>query len=165
MDQFSILGEVVTVDAAKRVENSWDFEVDAWSRFWKWNLIKIFARICDMTWTLGFAVPSAMFKVTFLNEEEKFSHQLFFLFSWGRIEINQGQRLTFQFRNFSVSKLLPNLWGFSFRKIWFRKKSLGFRLKKNLVLEKSLGFRKFGFGKKSLGFSSEKIWSRKKVSV
>ena len=30
------------------------------------------------------------------------------------------QRLTFRFRNFSVSKLLPNLWGFRFRKIWFR---------------------------------------------
>ena len=51
------------------------------------------------------------------------------------------QRLTFRFRNFSVSKLLPNLWGILFRfwKIWFRKKSLS-----------------FGF---------EKIWSRKKVSV
>ena len=54
-------------------------------------------------------------------------------------QLRYGQRLTFRFRNFSVSKLLPNLWGFRFRKIWFRKKSLG-----------------FGF---------EKIWSRKKVSV
>ena len=48
------------------------------------------------------------------------------------------QRLTFRFRNFSVSKLLPNLWGFQFRfqKIWYRKKSLG------------IGFGKFGIGKK-----------------
>ena len=45
---------------------------------------------------------------------------------------------------------------FRFRKIWFRKKSLGFGKiwsRKNLVSEKSLGF---GFGK---------IWSQKKVSV
>ena len=30
----------------KIVMFSWDFEVDAWSRFWKWNLIKI----CVWTW-------------------------------------------------------------------------------------------------------------------
>ena len=65
----------------------------------------------------------------------------------------------------SVSKLLPNLWGFRFRKIWFRKKSLGFGFGKiwsrkkvsvsvseNLVSAKSLGF---GFGKSGLG--KEKI--------
>ena len=26
-----------------------DFEVNAWSRFWRWNLIKICVRTCDMT--------------------------------------------------------------------------------------------------------------------
>ena len=92
------------------------------------------------------------------------------------------QRLTFRFRNFSVSKLLPIFWRFRFRyrKIWFRKKSLGFgfekiwsrkkvsvsvsenlvsekksrfRFRKTLVSEKSLGFGfgKFGIVKKSLG--------------
>ena len=27
----------------------WDFEVDAWSRFWRWNLMKICVRTSDMT--------------------------------------------------------------------------------------------------------------------
>ena len=47
-----------------------DFEVDAWSRFWRWNLIKICVWTCDMTLrsyfgkmnsTLGSVVPLAMF--------------------------------------------------------------------------------------------------------
>ena len=31
----------------------WDFEDDAWSRFWRWNLIKICSWICDklVSWT------------------------------------------------------------------------------------------------------------------
>ena len=29
----------------------WDFEVNAWSRFWRWNLIKICVWTCDMTYT------------------------------------------------------------------------------------------------------------------
>ena len=50
----------------------WDFEVDAWSRFWR-CLMKICVRICDMTSrsyfgkmtsTLGSVVPLAMFKYT-----------------------------------------------------------------------------------------------------
>ena len=47
------------------------------------------------------------------------------------------QRLTFWFRNFSDSKLLPIFWGFRFRKIRYWKKSLGF------------SFGKIGIGKKS----------------
>ena len=39
----------------------WDFEVDAWSRFLKWNLIKICIWSCDMNSTLGSVVPLAMF--------------------------------------------------------------------------------------------------------
>ena len=27
----------------------WDFEIDAWSRFWRWNLIKTCVRTCDLT--------------------------------------------------------------------------------------------------------------------
>ena len=27
----------------------WDFEVDAWSRFWRWSFIKICVWTCDMT--------------------------------------------------------------------------------------------------------------------
>ena len=38
----------------------WDFEVDAWSRFWRWNLIN-FVWTCDMNSTLGSVVPLAMF--------------------------------------------------------------------------------------------------------
>ena len=38
-----------------------DFEVDAWSRFWRWNLIKICVWTCDMNSILGFVVPLAMF--------------------------------------------------------------------------------------------------------
>ena len=39
----------------------WDFEVDAWSRSWRCNLIKIFVWTCDMNSTLGSFVPLAMF--------------------------------------------------------------------------------------------------------
>ena len=39
----------------------WDFEVDAWSRFWRWNMIKICVWTCDMNSTLGSVVPLAMF--------------------------------------------------------------------------------------------------------
>ena len=48
----------------------WDFEVDSWSRFWRWNLSKLFVRTHDMTSrsyfgemnsTLGSVVPLAMF--------------------------------------------------------------------------------------------------------
>ena len=48
----------------------WGFEVAAWSGLWKWNLIKICLRTCDMTYrsyfgdqnsTLGSVVPLAMF--------------------------------------------------------------------------------------------------------
>ena len=72
--------------------------------------------------------------------------------------LGHQQRLTFRFRNFSVSKLLPNIWGFrfrfrkiSFRKISFRKKVSVSVSKKIWSRKKSLGFGfgKFGFGKKS----------------
>ena len=39
----------------------WDFEVDTCSRFWRWNLIKICVRTCNMNSTLGSVVPLAMF--------------------------------------------------------------------------------------------------------
>ena len=37
----------------------WDFEDDAWSRFWRWNLICVWT--CDKNSTLGSVVPLAMF--------------------------------------------------------------------------------------------------------
>ena len=40
----------------------WVFEVNALSRFWNWNLIKICVRVCDMISTLGSVVPLAMFE-------------------------------------------------------------------------------------------------------
>ena len=54
----------------------WDFEVDAWSRFWRWNLIKICVWTCDttsrsyfgeMNSTLGSVVPLAMFHFTAIS--------------------------------------------------------------------------------------------------
>ena len=39
----------------------WDFEDDAWSRFWRWNSIKICVWTCDKNSTLGSVVPLAMF--------------------------------------------------------------------------------------------------------
>ena len=39
----------------------WDFEGDNCSRFWRWNLIKICVRPCNMNSTLGSVVPLAMF--------------------------------------------------------------------------------------------------------
>ena len=55
----------------------------------------------------------------------------------------------------SVSKNLVSekKYRFRFRKIWYRKRGLGF------------GIGKFGLEKKSIGFGFEKFWSRKKVSV
>ena len=95
-----------------------------------------------------------------------------FLLSSPRAE-SARQRLTFRFRNFSVSKLLPIFWGFRFRfrKIWYRKKSFSFGFgkfgigKKVSVSEKfGLGkkspFRKIWYWKKSIGFGE--IWYRKK---
>ena len=45
----------------ERLMFGWDFEVDAWSRFWRWNLIKICVWTCDKNSTLGSVVPLAMF--------------------------------------------------------------------------------------------------------
>ena len=51
---------------------SWDFEVDSWLRFWRWNLSKLCVRTHDMTSrsyfgkmnsTLGSVVPLAMFRL------------------------------------------------------------------------------------------------------
>ena len=39
----------------------WDFEDYAWSRFWRWDLIRIFVWTCHMNSTLGSVVPLAMF--------------------------------------------------------------------------------------------------------
>ena len=53
---------------------SWDFEVDSWLRFWRWNLSKLCVRTHDMTSrsyfgkmnsTLGSVVPLAMFVYVF----------------------------------------------------------------------------------------------------
>ena len=45
----------------ERLMFGWDFEDDAWSRLWRWNLIKMSVWICDMNSTLGSVVPLAMF--------------------------------------------------------------------------------------------------------
>ena len=53
---------------------SWDFEVDSWLRFWRWNLSKLCVRTHDMTLrsyfgkmnsTLGSVVPLAMVSFVF----------------------------------------------------------------------------------------------------
>ena len=48
----------------ERLMFGWDFEVDAWSRFLRWNLIKICIWTCDMNSTLGSVVPLAMFALS-----------------------------------------------------------------------------------------------------
>ena len=71
------------------------------------------------------------------------------------------QRLTFRFRNFSVSKLLPIFegFGFGFGKIWSRKKvlvlvsekvSISVSKKFGLGKSLSLGFGKFGLVKEKI---------------
>ena len=47
----------------ERLMFGWDFEVDAWSRFWRWNMIKICVWTCDVNSTLGSVVPLAMFSL------------------------------------------------------------------------------------------------------
>ena len=47
----------------ERLMFGWDFEDDAWSRFWRWNLIKICVWTCDKNSTLGSVVPLAMFSL------------------------------------------------------------------------------------------------------
>ena len=60
----------------ERLMFGWDFEVDAWSRFLKWNLIKICIWSCDMNSTLGSVVPLAMFskKNRIENPKSRWSH-------------------------------------------------------------------------------------------
>ena len=53
----------------ERLMFGWDFEVDAWSRFLRWNLIKICIWTCDMNSTLGSVVPLAMFGNTIGNKD------------------------------------------------------------------------------------------------
>ena len=57
---------------------------------------------------------------------------------------------------------LPGDWHFGFETF---AKCLRVSVSENLVSEKESRFRKIWFRKKSLGFGFEKIWSRKKVSV
>ena len=45
----------------ERLMFGWDFEADAWSRFWRWNLIEICFWTCDKNSTLRSVVPLAMF--------------------------------------------------------------------------------------------------------
>ena len=74
------------------------------------------------------------------------------------------QRLTFRFRNFSVSRLSPIFKGF--RRIWFWTKSLGFGFGKFGIGKKSrYRFRKIWYRKKSLGIGFGKFGIGKKVSV
>ena len=59
---------------------------------------------------------------------------------WAEIDISVLKLLGFE--------TLPILWGFRFRRIWSRKKRLGFGFRK-FGLKKSLGFGEFGLGKKA----------------
>ena len=47
----------------ERLMFGWYFEVDAWSRFWRLNLIDICVWPCDMNSILGSVVPLAMFHI------------------------------------------------------------------------------------------------------
>ena len=55
------LGKILKLKFYERLMFGSDFEVDAWSRFLRWNLIKICVWTCDINSTLGSVVPLAMF--------------------------------------------------------------------------------------------------------
>ena len=40
---------ILNFSLVEMVMFGWDFEVNAWSRFWRWSLIKICVWTCDMT--------------------------------------------------------------------------------------------------------------------
>ena len=83
----------------------WDFEVDAWSKFWRWNLLKICVWTCDMTKTSYFGklnstlrsvVPLAMFTdiISAFNQiqgKEVWSYKI--TFSYYKNEICQHRQL------------------------------------------------------------------------
>ena len=55
------LVKILSLSLAEILMFGWDFEVNAWSRFWTWNLINIF----DMNSTFGSVVPLAMFEIDY----------------------------------------------------------------------------------------------------
>ena len=88
----------------ERPMSGWDFEVDAWSRFWRWNMTRVCVWTCDMNSTLGSVVPSAMFMDDSLN-----GHCIFFLRS---LPFSSSDRYLFcgRFKN-EIPALLPNRLG------------------------------------------------------
>ena len=66
----------------------WDFEVNAYSRFWNCNMFK-FCELwsCDMNSTLGSVVPLAMFHFSLLEKSESYPN--FTLFSREKKQYNQ----------------------------------------------------------------------------
>ena len=100
-------------------------------------------------WISGGRVKNTMYNTSPSRDNQVLIITMISKFEWSW----QYQRLTFRFRNFSVSRLLPNLWGFwfRFRKIWFRKKV-------SVSVSK-----KFGLGKKSRS-RFWKIWSQERKS-
>ena len=67
------LGKILKLKFYERLMFGSDFEVDAWSRFLRWNLIKICVWICDINSTLGSVVPLAMFITLFWLIQEEIS--------------------------------------------------------------------------------------------
>ena len=62
-----------------------EVEVNAWSRFWRWNLIKICVWTCDMNSTLGSVVPLAMFSYQCPNSSDRWKSIVYLRFgSWDR---------------------------------------------------------------------------------
>ena len=80
----------------------WDFEVDGWSRFWRWNMTRICVWTCDVNSTLGSVVPLAMFIINVKPRGLLFS-------SMSR---NWKVEVSLAFLSFSNS-----LWTFLFRKL------------------------------------------------
>ena len=67
------------------------WEVDAYSRFWRWNLIKICVWTCDMNSTLGSVVPLAMFflYILFIRLLHIFIHLLFWKYISHQLSISR----------------------------------------------------------------------------
>ena len=105
----------------------WDFEVDAWSRFWRWNLIKICVWTCDMISTLRSVVPLAMFCINgrvksfgfsvscfiiIINQKSQLSddHLTLWLINWLRSKLQSSGRRSHSSIRMAMVRILKRNW-------------------------------------------------------
>ena len=93
----------------------WNFEINTWSRFWRWSLTKICVWTCDMTpigyfgkmnSTLGSVVPLAMF---FFKITEQFKWRLININSFVLFRGSIIESWMFQFLS-DPCPIIVNLW-------------------------------------------------------